>query len=159
MNPALIKRDVDDEVYSNACPTIGALMIAHFSTPERHREDIYGADGLFFTTYPSRRTYLRPAFPGEYDIDENETENVERPMLWVLVSQLAPGFHNIIPVWRGKAFWNGPEVDSDEGVGRTYLLMCLRGGIHLSEWMSYVFDCRARKSDQSKKCRKETTVH
>lgn len=155
MNPALIKSDVDGELYSDACPTIGALMIAHFSTPERHREDIYGADGLFFATYPSRRTYLRPAFPSEFDIDEN----VERPMLWVLVSQLSPGFHNIVPVFRGKAFWSGVDVDSDKGVGRVYLQMCLRGGVHLSEWMSYIQDVRTRKSNLPKRHRKETTVH
>lgn len=155
MNPALIKRGIDDEEYSNACPTIGALMVAHFSTPERHREDIYGADGLFFAANPSNRMYLRPAFRNEYDIDTGE----ERPTLWVLVSQLAPEFHNIIPVWRGKAFWNGPDVDSDEGVGRIYLQMCLRGGLNLSEWMSYIFDQRARKSNPSKSRRKETTIH
>jgi len=146
INPDLIKRDLDGEEYSNACPTIGMLMVAHFSTPERHRSDIYGADELFFSTRPDRRTYLRPAFRNEYDIDERETENVERPMLWVLVSQLAPGRHMILPVWRGRNFWNGPDCSTDEGVAAILLHMCLRGGLNLSEWMSYIYDQRARKA-------------
>ena len=149
LNPELIKRDLDGEEYSNACPTIGTLMIAHFSTPERHRNDIYGADGLFFATHPERRMYLRPAFRNEYDIDENETNNVERPMLWVLVSQLAPGFHMILPVWRGRNFWNGPESSTDEGIASILLQMCLRGGLNLSEWMSYIYDQRAHKADDA----------
>jgi hypothetical protein len=102
LNPSIIKRGMDDEEYSNACPTIGTLMIAHFSTPERHRKDIYSADGLFFATHPLRRTYLRPAFKNEFDIDERETVNQERPTLWILVSQLVPGRHMILPVWRGR---------------------------------------------------------
>lgn len=149
MNPDLIKRDLDGNEYSNACPTIGMLLIAHFSTPERHRSDIYGADGLFFATHCERRTYLRPAFPNEYDIEDRETVNVERPMLWVLVSQLASGFHMILPVWRGRNFWNGPESSTDEGIGRILLQMCLRGGLNVSEWMSYIYDQRARKTDEA----------
>lgn len=151
MNPALIKSDIDGEVYSSACPTIGALMIAHFSTPERHREDIYGADGLFFATHPSNRMYLRPSFRNEFDIDEQETDSVERPTLWVLASQLAPGFHMLLPVWRGKAFWSG--LETDQAVAEVLLQMCLRGGLNLSEWMSYVFDRRARKCYESRATR------
>lgn len=121
-------------------------MIAHFSTPERHRTDIYGADCLFFTIEPLRRTYLRPAFPNEYDIEERETENVDRPTLWVLVSKVAQGTHFILPVWRGSAMWAGIDCDSDEKVAALVLQMCLRGGVHLSEWMSYIYDQRARKA-------------
>ena len=153
MNPDLIKRDLDGEEYSNACPTIGALMVAHFSTPEGHRKDIYSADGLFFATNPSNRMYLRPAFRNEYDIDTGEG----RPTLWVLVSQLAPGHHMLLPVWRGKAFWSG--LETDQAVADVLLQMCLRGGLNLSEWMSYIFDQRARKSNPPKKRRKETTIH
>lgn len=147
LNPELIKRDLDGEEYSNACPTIGTLMVAHFSTPERHRKDIYGADGLFFATHSKRRMYLRPAFRGEYDIDERETGSVERPILWVLVSQLAQGVHMILPVWRGRNFWNGPESSTDQGVGSILLQMCLRGGLSIAEWYSYISDQRVRKSD------------
>lgn len=153
MNPALIKRGIDDEEYSNACPTIGALMVAHFSTPERHRKDIYGADSLFFSTNPDNRMYLRPALPNEYDIDID----AERPTLWILVSQLAPGHHMILPVWRGKAFWSG--LETDQAVGEVLLKMCLRGGLNLSEWMSYVFDQRARKSAEPKKSKSAATIH
>ena len=150
MNPDLIKRDIDGNEYSNACPTIGSLILAHFSTPERHRSDIYGADGLFFATHAERRMYLRPAFRSEYDIEEPETVTVDRPTLWVLVTQLAPGFHMILPVWRGRNFWNGVAASTDEGVGKLLLTMSLRSGLNLSEWMSYIYDQRARKADGSK---------
>jgi hypothetical protein len=159
MNPDLIKSDLDGNEYSNACPTIGTLMVAHFSTPERHRSDIYGADGLFFATHPERRMYLRPAFRGEYDIEETETVNVERPMLWALVSQLAPGFHMILPVWRGRNFWNGPQSSSDEGVAALLLQMCLRGGLSIAEWYGYISDQRVRKADESRGKAKKQRVH
>jgi hypothetical protein len=159
LNPSLVKRGIDDEEYSNACPTIGTLMVAHFSTPERHRADIYGADGLFFATHHERRTYLRPAFLNEYDISERETQNAERPMLWVLVSQLADGHHMILPAWRGKAFWNGPESDSDQAVAVILLQTCLRGGINIAEWMSYVYDQRARKANNKAMKAKGPVIH
>jgi hypothetical protein len=154
LNPDLIKRGIDDEEYSNACPTIGTLMIAHFSTPELHRSDIFQADESFFAANPSRRTYLRPAFKLEYDLDEAETQNIAPPMLWVCVSQHAPGFHMILPVWRGQAFWNGRQSDSGAGVGALLLQMCLRGGIHIAEWYSYISDQRVRKADKSKSRKK-----
>jgi hypothetical protein len=158
MNPNLIKRDIDNEEYNNSCPTIGTLLVAHFSTPERHRKDIYSADGLFFATHSDRRTYLRPAFRNEYDIDERETKNIERPMLWVLVSQLAPGKHMILPVWRGRNFWSDVSESTDEGVAAILLKTCLRGGLSLSEWMSYIFDQRARKADKTIEA-KDAVVH
>lgn len=149
LNPSLVKRGIDDAIYADACPTIGTLMVAHFSTPERYRADIYGADGLFFTTHPSRRTYLRPAFPNEFDIDAGGTHDEERPVLWTLVTQSSSGIHMILPVWRGRAFWGGPECDSDEGVAATLLTMCLRGGINIAEWYSYVSDQRVRKASDA----------
>jgi hypothetical protein len=159
MNPDLIKHDIDGEEYANACPTVGTLMVAHFSTPERHRSDIYGADGLFFTAHPDRRMYMRPAFRGEYDLDERETQNVERPMLWVLVSQFTPGFHMVLPVWRGRNFWSGMDCNTDQGVGSVLLTMCLRGGLNLSEWMAYIYDQRARKTDTAATKATKQRVH
>lgn len=146
MNPNLIKQGIDGEAYSHAAPTIGTTMLAHFSTPERHRADIYEVDCGFFTDRPGRSIYIRPALAGEYDLESTDAPGVERPMLWVSVHQLAPGLHMILPVWRGAhTFWTGVDVSTDEGVGRTILTMCLRGGLHLSEWMSYIYDCRVQQ--------------
>lgn len=155
MNPALIKRGIDDEEYANACPTIGSLMVAHFSTPnsEQHNPIVYGADGLFFSTYPDRRMYLRPAFRNEYDIYTSESDYEERPTLWVLVSLLSPGHHMILPVWRGRAFWHGMETD--QAVADAVLQMCLREGLSISEWYSFISDQRIRKSDMAKRRSKE----
>src|SRR6202044_2499758 len=104
LNPSLINRTLDDEDYANAAPTLGTLMIARFSAPEpeRHSEIVYGADGLFFATYPSRRIYLRPALRNEFDIYTSEAEYKERPTLWLSVTLLAPGYHVDLPVWRGR---------------------------------------------------------
>ncbi|WP_263355276.1 hypothetical protein [Acidicapsa acidisoli] len=153
LNPNLVKHGLDDEFYETACPTIGTLMLARFSTPERHNPVIYGADGLFFATYPTQRTYIRPALRNEFDIFTSEAEFQARPMLWVLVTQTSPGHHMILPVWRGHAFWNGPDVATDQGVAEVFLQMCLRQGLNLSEWYGYVSDQRVRKSDKARKLR------
>ena len=144
LNPNLIKHGVDDEEYANAAPTIGTLMLAHFSTPERHNTVIYGADGLFFATYPSRRMYLRRAFPGEFDIFTSVEDFQTRPMLWLLVQQTSPHHHMILPVWRGLFTWTG--LDSDKAVANAVEEMSLRQGLNLGEWHSFVCDRRERKS-------------
>jgi len=150
LNPKLIKGEIDGDEYENACPTIGTMMLVHFSTPEpeQHNPVVYGADGLFFATNMTRRLYLRPAFRNEFDIFTSESDFQERPVLWVLVSQLWPGFHEITPRWRGKAFWN--DLESDQAVAKALLQMSLREGLHLSEWMGFVQDQRIRKSDAAK---------
>ena len=145
LNPNLVKHDLDDEEYANACPTIGTLMLAHFSTPERHNALIYGADGLFFATYPMRRIYLRRALRGEFDIFTSENDYKTRPALWLLVQHTSPGHHMILPVWRGQLFWK--DVDTDEAVASALVEMSLRQGLHLSEWHSFVCDQRVRKND------------
>lgn len=155
MNPKLIKHDLDGDEYANACPTIGALLVAHYSTPQHHRADLYAADADFFSWYPAQRIYLRPAFPMEFDIEENSS----RPTLWVQVIQLSPGFHQILPVWRGKAFWNGPESDSDEGVAHILLQMALRNGMNLSDWMGYIYDQRILKLNRTARKAKKALVH
>jgi hypothetical protein len=149
MNPKLIKQDIDGNEYSNSCPTIGALMIAHYSTPQAHRADIYEADRLFFSVHPGRRMYLRPAFAWEFDVEESETQSQERPTLWVRVLQISSGFHEILPVWRGRAFWNGPQSDSDEGCGIVCLNCALHGGVNLSDWSAYISDARTRNADEA----------
>jgi hypothetical protein len=141
----LVKRPIDDEEYANACPTIGTLMLAHFSTPTKHNTIVYGADGLFFSTYPSRRMYLRPAFRGEFDIYTSEQDYERRPMLWVLVSQSAPGYHEITPRWRGHAFWGGMEAD--QAVAEVVMQMSERSGLSLAEWYGFISDQRIRKTD------------
>ena len=146
----LIKHGIDNAEYENACPTVGTLMLARFSAPnpDQHNPIVYGADGLFFATYPSRRMYLRPAFRNEFDVFTTEEDFQQRPMLWVLVSQLAPGFHEITPRWRGHAFWSGMETD--RAVAEVVLQMSVRGGLNLAEWMGFVQDRRIRKADTAK---------
>jgi hypothetical protein len=144
LNMNLVKPGIDDEEYQNACPTLGTLMLAHFSTPERHSADIYSADVLFFATHPNRRMYLRPAFPNEFDL----TDSQERPLLHVLVSLMSPGFHEITPRWRGRVFWG--ELETDQSVAEAVMKMSLRGGLSVSSWYGYFSDQRARKSAVAK---------
>lgn len=159
LNPNLIKHHLDGREYENACPTLGTPMVAHFSTPEQHNPAIYGADGLFFATHLDRRLYLRPAFRNEFDIFTTESDFQLRPILWVLVSQLWPGFHEITPRWRGKAFWH--DLESDHAIATVLMKMSLRNGVHLSEWLGYVQDQRIRKADAAKlpKHRTKTTAN
>lgn len=156
MNPDLIKHDIDGEEYSNATPTLGTLMVAHYSTPEAHRKDIYEADAGFFAAYPERRVYLRLAFAGEFDIGEDSN----RPLLWIQVTKLSEGFHQILPVWRGRAYWSGKHAGSDEGVAKLLLEFAKRFGMSLGEWQSYIFDQRSRKGKITKKSKtKAELIH
>jgi hypothetical protein len=149
LNPHLIKPDLDGDSYANAAPTIGTLALAHFSSPERHNELVYGTDSMFFATNQSRKMYLRHALRNEFDIYTNESDYQTRPMLWLLVQQTAPmGHHMILPVWRGKAFWN--TLNSDEEVANVVERMCLRQGLSLGEWHSWVCDERVRKTDAAR---------
>jgi hypothetical protein len=150
----LIKHGIDDAEYENACPTVGTLMLAHFSTPKKHNTIVYGADGLFFATYPERRIYLRQAFRGEFDIYTSESDFEQRPMLWLLVTQLTPGYHEITPRWRGHAFWSGMETD--QAVVDVVMQMSERGGLSLSEWYGFISDQRIRKNDAATKHSKRT---
>jgi hypothetical protein len=147
MNPALINDELDRAEYANAAPTLGTLTAARFSKPEQHNEIVYGADGLFFATHPERRTYLRESFRNEFDIYTNELEYEQRPKLWVLVIQLSPGHHMILPVWRGRAFWI--SLETDKAVADVVMQTCERGGLSVSEWMGFIYDQRIRKSDGS----------
>jgi hypothetical protein len=154
MNPKLIN-PLDSDEYANAAPTIGTLMAAHYSSPDKHRDDLYEADTQFFSMEPDRRTYLRPAFPLEWDLNED----AQRPTLWCQVMRLSPGFHQIIPVWRGKAFWSGRDVDSDSGVGIICYACAMREGINLSEWIGYMQDCRVRNADELRLSAKKQVIH
>jgi hypothetical protein len=147
MNTNLIKHGLDDEFYELACPTVGTLMLANFSTPDKHNSIVYGADGLFFSTYRSNRMYLRPAFPNEFDIFTSIEDFNERPTLWVLVTQMSPGYHERTPRWRGHAFWAGKNTETDQAVAKVVMQMSERGGLSLSEWYGYVLDQRVRKND------------
>jgi len=151
MNPKVINEELDQDEYANAAPTIGTLMVAHFSAPTKHSAVVYEADGLFFSMYSDRRMYLRPALRGEFDVYTSEEDYETRPMLWVLVTQLAPGYHERTPRWRGKAFWNGPAVATDEGVAQVIMRMSAKGGLSQSEWLSWIYDQRARKGMTSVK--------
>lgn len=147
LNANLIKPEIDGDEYADSAPTIGALMIVRYSAPDLHRRDTYEADTSFFAAHPERRTYVRPAF--ELEFDNNNSKPL--PVLWVQVEQYRKGFHRILPVWRGQAFWTDAQADSDEKTGSLVFLMCLRGGLSLSEWYGYISDQRIRKADESKK--------
>jgi len=147
LNPKNIEQG-DEEEYENAAPTLGALMLVQFSTAENHNPLIYGADNEFFATHPERCTYLRPAFRNEWDVFTTEQDYENRPILWVLVSLLCPGFHEITPRWRGKSFWR--DAETDQAIAEALLQMSLREGRKVSEWHSFISDQRWRKAIEKK---------
>ncbi len=150
-NPDLIKPDVDNEEYEIACPTLGASVVTGLSTPVLANHPVYRADCEFFVAHPSRRFNLRPQYRDELDEFKSEEDFKERPMLWVLVWHILPDIHLRIPLWRGRSFWNEAKADSDEAVNAIVLETCLQGGMNLCEWMSFIYDQRAHKADESKK--------
>ena len=159
MNPNLIEHETDGEDYADACPTIGTLMVAHFSRPEPqlHAPAIYEADGLFFAMHPERRMYVREAFKNEYDFSANDEAHQNRPKLWVLVVHMTAGHHLLLPCWRGRAFWR--ELSSDQDVANALHLMSVREGMSLSEWYSYIADQRVRRADAKRQAKKAKRKH
>jgi hypothetical protein len=145
----LINPETDAEIYAEACPTLGTLMLARYSTPSRHHEAIYGADGLFFATFPERRMYLRPAYAGEFDPFNGWDEFKKMPTLWVLVLKLSDGFHEHTPRWRGNNFWT--HHGTDEQTAATLVEIAERGALKLSEWYGYVSDKRNSNRDARRK--------
>lgn len=148
INQNLIKHGVDDDEYCNAAPTIGEAALAHFSTPSQHNDVLYRNDGEFFANNPSRRMYLREAFPNEFDVWTTMEEFQQRPKLWVLVSMLSEGLHERTPRYRGRKFWK--SMNSDADIANAILEMSARGGFSISEWLGFVQDQRVRKSDAAK---------
>lgn len=147
MNPNRLQPGVDDATVSNLAPTLGSLDLAFYSLPQSHNAEWYRADSEFFASHPDRRIYLRPAFRGEMDIFTSEGDWQRRPTLWVCVSQLATGYHERTPRFRGKANW--PEPLSDEDVAKILFQMSCREGERASEVQSYIFDERTRRADEA----------
>ena len=157
MNPKRINHELDGEEYELAAPTLGAYMLAFFSLPTLHNPEWYSVDCDFFKANPQRRFYLRPAFRGEIDVFTTEEAFKNKPTLWLLVSEVAPGYHERTPRFRGKACW--PTIETDEHVAQVLFQMSLRQGEHVSEWQSFIFDQRIRKADKARDSkRKRNTV-
>jgi len=143
-NDKLINPDVDSSIYADACPTLGTLMLARYSTPTKHHKDIYAADNEFFSTFPDRRMYLRQAYAGEFDPFTTWEEFGKIPTLWVLVTKLSEGIHERTPRFRGQHFWT--HHGSDEQTANVLIQIAERGALRLSEWYGYVSDKRASNS-------------
>lgn len=148
-NPKLINPVSDVEIYADVCPTIGTLMLAHYSTPAKHNPAVYKRDEQFFSTFPDRRLYLRPAIAGEFDVFKGWEAFKKLPVLWVLVSKLTEGTHEITPRYRGERFWK--NHGTDDQTAAILIEIAEKGALKLSDWYSYVADERISNRDERKK--------
>ena len=99
------------------CPPLFLVKLARIDEPARHHTDTYGIDEDFFKKRPKRRTMLRIAAFKEFDgWARTFPEWCRTPKLWVLVTQITPGVHCIVPVYRGEASFFQAVQDSDENV-------------------------------------------
>lgn len=101
----------------------------------------YKTDDAFFVANSHRRSFLRPAYCGEFDMtpdDRPYSETLPKlkylrtfgvpdaamlsawrhiPRLYVLIQRITPDTHNVTALLRGRAFWpmgerNGQQVDT-----------------------------------------------
>ncbi|HEX4029242.1 MAG TPA: hypothetical protein VHX20_02715 [Terracidiphilus sp.] len=152
-NTARFKPGIDDETMSNCAPTLGALMLAHFSTPMMHNPAWYEDDKSWFASHPGRRLRLRAAFKGEMDVYTSDADWWKRPTLWVCVAEHAPGYHERTPRFRGQLGWI--DLKSDMEVAQMLFQMSWKEGEDALQFKSYISNQRI----QSKKQRSNSRIN
>jgi hypothetical protein len=118
------------------CPPLFALGLLRIDSPSSHRSEVYRQDKEFFHLHKVRNLYLRAAYFGEFDLEMEIGDRLRVPTLHVLVTQLATGFHQVAPLYRGKPFFHGNEA-TDLEVMQIVVEMARRNGIDKLEWVAY----------------------
>ena len=119
-------------------------------------DGFFQSDCDWFHRHSKRKLLLRRESNGEFDghivTQRHPAFHVclDRPRLWVLVTQLAPGTHLCIPVYRGAAFWSEdateyakpnvtvPAVASDEETASLLIEIQRRNGIDVEEFNGWL---------------------
>lgn len=83
------------------CPTLQEAGLWRIDTPIAADHPAFDHDYAWFAEQASanRRLLIRTIIGSEFG-----ASSADIPM-WVCVDQLATGFHRVVPVWRGEAFF------------------------------------------------------
>jgi hypothetical protein len=130
------KQMTTDSIYQLS-PPLFALGMLRIDSPSSHQRDIYSTDKEFFALHSRRNLYIRTSYMGEFDQPMEMGEWLRVPRLQVLVTKLATGIHQVVPVYRGKSFFYGNDT-TDLEILQILVEMSRRGGIDASEW--YLFE-------------------
>ncbi len=114
-------------------PPLFALGMLRIDSPASHSREVYANDKVFFQLHPKRNLYIRADFNGEFDQHMETGEWLRVPRLQVLVTQLATGIHQVVPVYRGKSFFYGNDT-TDLEILQILIEMSRRNGIDVPEW-------------------------
>jgi hypothetical protein len=126
---------VIDTIYKLS-PPLFALGLFRIDSPSSHLTDTYAQDKEFFQLHKRRNLYIRADYNGEFDLLMDIGEWLRVPRLQVLVTQLATGIHQVVPVYRGKSFFYGNDT-TDLEILQILIEMSRRNGISAAEWMVF----------------------
>ena len=112
-------------------PPVTLLRMMETHSPAMRDDASYAADCAWFRTHPKRSATIRTGMEfAEFIVALSSNP---APQLHVLVVQLAPGFHIVMPVWRGAATWKQEHVSAsayalvaDDGAVYTLVEQCVR---------------------------------
>ena len=122
-------------IYQLAPPLL-AMNALHIESPLSNRTIDYERDCKFFADYPNRHALIRDAAIGEFDLlDMPVGEFLQVPTLWVLVSRIASGVHSVVPIYRGRKFWQ--FIKDDAALGLVICEMARHEGIDAQEFAAF----------------------
>jgi hypothetical protein len=124
-----------DTIYQLS-PPLFALGLLRIDSPTCHLTDTYSHDKEFFQLHKRRNLYIRADYNGEFDQLMEIGEWLRVPRLQVLVTQLAAGIHQVVPVYRGKSFFYGNDT-TDLEILQILIEMSRRNGIGVTEWIAF----------------------
>jgi hypothetical protein len=148
------------------CPSSLTLNLSRFDSPQHHlHRSIYANDCDYLRVHPKRNRLLRESNCGEFDYGPSTGPFMETypklqfqsaqlpdeimrrmsgdiPRLWVLVTKLAIGVHQVTTIYRGNPFWKIVErdareiayFDSDEDMLPVLAEIQKREGFDLKAW-------------------------
>ncbi len=85
------------------CPPLFSTGVIRCYSSVSTRKDNYEDDAAFFKAHSERRLLIRAAGYGEFDLEIPISDWLQTPTVHVLVTQVSPGVHFAVPVYRGKA--------------------------------------------------------
>lgn len=125
----------------NYCPTLSQWGLVKIYTALDGNLPVYQSDISYFryTAKGKRRCAIR------LRSDEEFSEPLRAVILFVVVVQIAPGMHIVLPIYRGKPDFFSilkdtgyADVTSDAEVFRIVEECHRRGGIDLAQWNRFI---------------------
>jgi hypothetical protein len=116
-------------------PTVFYSGIVRIDSPARQSMLVYDHDKKFFLQNRKRKLYLRMRCIGEFGLSIANFN--DGPHVWVLVFQLAPSIHMVMPVFVGPSLFNGND-STDLDTVQILIEMERLNGIDPFEWRAFI---------------------